>query len=60
MIYFVSGPVFVCGARAVNQQPPMKDGVTGAWGKGVVVLPPPPPSIKVLFRVLTPSVFEQN
>ena len=35
MIYFVSGPVFVCAARAVNQQPPVIDGVNGAWGKGV-------------------------
>ena len=50
MIYFVSGPVFVCAARAVNQQPPVIDGVTGAWGKGVSgplsvwwSFPPPPP-----------------
>ena len=24
--------VFVCAARAVYQQPPVIDGVTGAWG----------------------------
>ena len=40
-----------CAARAVNQQPPVIDGVTGAWGKGVSgplsvwwSFPPSPPS----------------
>ena len=51
MICFVSGPVFACAARVVNQQPPVIDGVTGAWGKGVSgplsvwwSFPPSPPS----------------
>ena len=61
MIYFVSGPVFVCAARAVNQQPPVIDGVTGAWGKGVSgplsvwwSFPPPPPPPSRFYFVYSP------
>ena len=66
MIYFVSGPVFVCAARAVNQQPPVIDGVTGAWGKGVSgplsvwwSFPPPPPHLGFISSTHS-VVFEQN
>ena len=66
MIHFVSGPVFVCAARAVNQQPPVIDGVNGAWGKGVSgplsvwwSFPPPPPHLGFISSTHS-VVFEQN
>ena len=64
IIYLVSGPMFVCVARTVNQQPSVVDGMTGGWGKGVRGPPsvwwsfiPPPFPIQVLFSVTYSVVF---